>query len=126
MNVAARKSRFAKIASPSWTNMPPSAGGVGGTNGWLGAGQHGHGRQERAGHGRKEPPTVDRAPRAEKRQELGDEAGRGRQPEGREAADREGGGDPRHRLAKSAHLSDVARVRLLVDESDQREEEAGH
>jgi hypothetical protein len=29
MKVATKKSRFAKIASPSWTNMPKSAGGVG-------------------------------------------------------------------------------------------------
>jgi hypothetical protein len=32
MNVAARNSRLAKIASPSCTNMPPIAGGAGFTN----------------------------------------------------------------------------------------------
>ena len=32
MNVATRKSRLAKIARPSWANIPPSAVGAGATN----------------------------------------------------------------------------------------------
>ena len=69
---------------------------------------------------------IRRAPRAEERQELGDEARRRRQPERRQAGDGERRRDAGHHRAEAAHLEDLARVRLLVDEADEREEQAGH
>ena len=77
-------------------------------------------------HAGKQPPRMRRGPGAEEGQELGDEAGRRRQPERRQAADRERRGDAGHHHAEAAHLEDLARVRLLVDQADQREEQAGH
>ena len=67
-----------------------------------------------------------RAPRAHERERLGYEARRRGQPERGKAADRECGGDARHEASKAAHLEDLARVGLLVDEADEREEESGH
>src|SRR5207302_638329 len=145
-NVAARNSRLAKRARPSWTNAPPSC---------AGAGESGRARSVSASVPAAASQPIQRrssprarsvatntssmsaptpissanacmAPGAEERQQLGDEAGRGGQTQRREAGHGEGRGDSGHDAPEPAHLSDLTRVGLLVDEAHEREAESGH
>ena len=88
--------------------------------------QHVDRRQEGANHAGEQPPGMRRAPGPDKREELRDEPGGCGQAERREPADRERRRDPGHHLAEAPHREDGPRVRLLIDQADQREEEAGH
>ena len=88
--------------------------------------QHVDRGEKRSGDCWQQPPRVGRAPGAEERQQLGDEAGRGGQTQRREAGHGEGRGDSGHDAPEPAHLSDLTRVGLLVDEAHEREAESGH
>src|SRR5437899_2426879 len=112
MTVARRKSRLAKIASSSWTKLPPNTA----TPGPLGHPQDIDRGEERAEHAGEEPHGIRRLPGAQEREELGHEAGRGGQPERGETADRERRRDPGHHPPEARHLEDLPRVGLLVDE----------
>ncbi|MEZ4336063.1 MAG: hypothetical protein R3B82_05500 [Sandaracinaceae bacterium] len=83
-------------------------------------------RDEGAEDPRERPDRVLGVPRAEEDHHLGDEAGRAGEAERREAREGEGERDDRHRPAEAAHLRDDPRVAALVDEADEREEQARH
>ena len=92
----------------------------------LGHAEHVDGGEEGAQDRREEPPPGSRLPGPEEGQDLGDESCEAGKPEGRQAAEGEARGDPGHPPPESAHAADLARVGLLVDEADQREEEPRH